>query len=276
MSCKDIRVVALSKLFRRANESAINTVAYMINSGEVPTIPTPDGITKSDAYFIQRDDTEESGRLVESLVAEQIPKKFGFSGAEIAVLTPSNRGPVGTIELNKRIQERLNPRASHSEDEILELGDLSFRVGDRVCQRVNNYKIDPNGVFNGDMGTITQVNREDQKLTVELWDGRIIEYPRSDIGQLSLAYAVTVHRSQGMEVPCVVFAIDNSHFTLLERQLVYTGVTRAKKLLIIVGSKRALGIAAKRAQTKKRCTLLLERVSAILMPSQPQLIPWND
>lgn len=276
VSCKDIRVVALSKLFRRANESAINTVAYMINSGEVPTIPTPDGITKSDAYFIQRDDTEESGRLVESLVAEQIPKKFGFSGAEIAVLTPSNRGPVGTIELNKRIQERLNPRASHSEDEILELGDLSFRVGDRVCQRVNNYKIDPNGVFNGDMGTITQVNREDQKLTVELWDGRIIEYPRSDIGQLSLAYAVTVHRSQGMEVPCVVFAIDNSHFTLLERQLVYTGVTRAKKLLIIVGSKRALGIAAKRAQTKKRCTLLLERVSAILMPSQPQLIPWND
>lgn len=276
VSCKDIRVVALSKLFRRANESAINTVAYMINSGEVPTIPTPDGITKSDAYFIQRDDTEESGRLVESLVAEQIPKKFGFSGAEIAVLTPSNRGPVGTIELNKRIQERLNPRASHSEDEILELGDLSFRVGDRVCQRVNNYKIDPNGVFNGDMGTIIQVNREDQKLTVELWDGRIIEYPRSDIGQLSLAYAVTVHRSQGMEVPCVVFAIDNSHFTLLERQLVYTGVTRAKKLLIIVGSKRALGIAAKRAQTKKRCTLLLERISAILMPNQPQLIPWND
>lgn len=276
VSCKDIRVVALSKLFRRANESAINTVAYMINSGEVPTIPTPDGITKSDAYFIQRDDTEESGRLVESLVAEQIPKKFGFSGAEIAVLTPSNRGPVGTIELNKRIQERLNPRASHTEDEILELGDLSFRVGDRVCQRVNNYKIDPNGVFNGDMGTIIQVNREDQKLTVELWDGRIIEYPRSDIGQLSLAYAVTVHRSQGMEVPCVVFAIDNSHFTLLERQLVYTGVTRAKKLLIIVGSKRALGIAAKRAQTKKRCTLLLERISAVLMPNQPQLIPWND
>jgi exodeoxyribonuclease V alpha subunit len=111
---------------------------------------------------------------------------------------------------------------------------------------------------------------------VELWDGRLIEYPRGEIGQLSLAYAVTVHRSQGMEVPCVVFAIDNSHFTLLERQLVYTGVTRAKKLLIIVGSKRALGIAAKRAQTKRRCTLLLERISSILMPNQPELIPWND
>jgi exodeoxyribonuclease V alpha subunit len=276
VSCADVRVVALSKLFRRADESAINSVAYMINSGEVPTIPTPDGVTKSDAYFIQRDDTEDSGRLVESLVAEQIPKKFGFSGPDIAVLTPSNRGPIGTIELNKRIQERLNPKASHPESEVLEIGDIDFRVGDRVCQRVNNYKIDPNGVFNGDMGTIAQVNREDQKLTVELWDGRLIEYPRSEIGQLSLAYAVTVHRSQGMEVPCVVFAIDNSHFTLLERQLVYTGVTRAKKLLIIVGSKRALGIAAKRAQTKKRCTLLLERISSLLMPNQPQLIPWND
>ena len=276
VSCKDIRVVALSKLFRRATESAINSVAYMINTGEVPSIPTPDGVTKSDAYFIQRDDTEESGRLIESLVADQIPKKFGFSGADIAVLTPSNRGPVGTIELNKRIQEKLNPRASHTEDEILEIGDMTFRVGDRVCQRVNNYKIDPSGVFNGDMGTIFSVDPEEQRLTVELWDGRLIEYPRGEIGQLSLAYAVTVHRSQGMEVPCVVFAIDNSHFTLLERQLVYTGVTRAKKLLIIVGSKRALGIAAKRAQTKRRCTLLLERISSILLPNQPELIPWND
>jgi exodeoxyribonuclease V alpha subunit len=276
VGCKDIRVVALSKLFRRANESAINSVAYMINTGEVPTIPTPDGVTKSDAYFIQRDDTEESGRLIESLVAEQIPKKFGFSGSDIAVLTPSNRGPVGTIELNKRIQEKLNPRASHSEDEILEIGDTTFRVGDRVCQRVNNYKIDPSGVYNGDMGTIYSVNREEQRLTVELWDGRLIDYPRGEIGQLSLAYAVTVHRSQGMEVPCVVFAIDNSHFTLLERQLVYTGVTRAKKLLIIVGSKRALAIAAKRAQTKRRCTLLLERISSSLTPNQPELIPWND
>ena len=276
VSCKDIRVVALSKLFRRAEESAINSVAYMINTGEVPSIPTPDGVTKSDAYFIQRDDTDESGRLIESLVSEQIPKKFGFSGAEIAVLTPSNRGPVGTIELNKRIQERLNPRASHSEDEILEISDMTFRVGDRVCQRVNNYKIDPSGVFNGDMGNIYSVNREEQKLTVELWDGRLIDYPRAEIGQLSLAYAVTVHRSQGMEVPCVVFAIDNSHFTLLERQLVYTGVTRAKKLLIIVGSKRALGIAAKRAQTKRRCTLLLERISTLIAPNQPELIPWND
>ena len=276
VACRDLKVVGLSKLFRRGQESHINTVAHMINTGEVPQIPTPDGITKSDAYFIQRDDSAESSRLIESLVAEQIPKKFGFSGSDIAVLTPTNRGPLGTIELNKRIQERLNPRASHPESEILDLGDSDFRVHDRVCQRVNNYKIDMSGVFNGDMGTIVQVNRDEHKLVVELWDGRLIEYPRSELGQLSLAYAVTVHRSQGMEVPCVVLALDDSHFTLLERQLVYTGVTRAKKLLILVGSKRALAIAAKRAQTKKRCTMLLERITRAVHPTQPTYVPWHE
>lgn len=263
-----LKVVALSKLFRRGEESQINSVAHMINTGEVPQIPTPDGVTKTDAYFIQRDDTTECARLIENLVSEQIPRKFGFSGADIAVLTPTNRGPLGTLELNKRIQERLNPRASHPESDIFEVGDFDLRVNDRVCQRVNNYKIDQSGVFNGDMGTVVQVNREDQKVVVELWDGRLIEYPRGEIGQLSLAYAVTVHRSQGMEVPCVVLALDDSHFTLLERQLVYTGVTRAKKLLVIVGSKRALAIAAKRAQTKKRGTMLRERISRLIDPSE--------
>ncbi len=276
VACRDLKVIGLSKLFRRGEESQINSVAHMINTGEVPNIPTPDGITRTDAYFIQREDTADASRLIESLVAEQIPKKFGFSGPDIAVLTPTNRGPLGTIELNKRIQERLNPRATHPESDLLELGDVEFRVHDRVCQRVNNYKIDPAGVFNGDMGTVTHVNQEDQKITVELWDGRLIEYPRGELGQLSLAYAVTVHRSQGMEVPCVVLALDDSHFTLLERQLVYTGVTRAKKLLIIVGSKRALAIAAKRAQTKKRCTMLLERIARILAPSEPTYVPWAE
>jgi exodeoxyribonuclease V alpha subunit len=149
-------------------------------------------------------------------------------------------------------------------------------MGDRVCQRVNNYKIDPSGVFNGDMGTISAVNRSDQKITVEMWDGRLIEYTRADLGQLSLAYAVTVHRSQGMEVPCVVLTLDDSHFTLLERQLIYTGVTRAKKLLIIVGSKRALAMATKRTQTKKRGTFLLERISAASQGGGPRYVEMSD
>ncbi len=259
-----VKTIQLSQLFRRTAESRINTVAHMINVGQVPDVPAPDGVTKSDAYMIERRGMEESAKLIESLVAEQIPRKFGYSGPDIAVLTPTNRGPLGTVELNKRLQERLNPRASHSSATMIEVGDGSFRVGDRVCQRVNNYKIDPAGVFNGDLGIVSSLDSENNSLNVELWDGRLINYKRAELSQLSLAYAVTVHRSQGMEVPCVVFALDESHFTLLERQLVYTGVTRAKKLLLLVGSKRALAIATKRTQTKKRCTLLLERIQEAL------------
>lgn len=256
-----VTTIQLSQLFRRDAESRINSVAHLINIGEIPEIPTPDGVIKSDAYMIERRSIEDSAKLIESLVAEQIPRKFGFSGSDIAVLTPTNRGLLGTQELNKRLQERLNPRDKHSRLSLLNIGDGSLRVGDRVCQRSNNYKIDPAGVFNGDMGIVSEVNNDEQSVTVELWDGRLIEYSRKDVGQLSLAYTLTVHRSQGMEVPCVVLALDESHFTLLERQLIYTGITRAKKLLIIVGSKRALGLATKRAQTKKRGTMLVERIA---------------
>ena len=267
-----VKTIQLSQLFRRNAESRINTVAHLINVGQVPEIPAPDGTTKSDAYLLERRDMEESAKLIESLISEQIPRKFGHVGADIAVLTPTNRGPLGTLELNKRLQERLNPRASHSSSTMLEVGELSLRLGDRVCQRVNNYNIDPSGVFNGDVGTIASIDSEEHSATVELWDGRLIRYSRADLTQLSLAYAITVHRSQGMEVPCVVLALDDSHFTLLERQLIYTGITRAKKLLLIVGSKRALAIATKRTQTRKRCTLLLERISEIIEPGQPRYI----
>jgi exodeoxyribonuclease V alpha subunit len=216
--------------------------------------------------MIEKRDMAEAAALIESLVSDQIPTKFGYSGSEIAVLTPTNRGPLGTIELNKKLQERLNSSNKHSALTMLDFAETSFRVGDRVCQRVNNYKIDPSGVFNGDLGVITAIDKDEGVVTVELWDGRLINYSRGELGQLALAYAVTVHRSQGMEVPCVVLAIDDSHFTLLERQLIYTGVTRAKKLLIVVGSKRALNIATKRTQTRKRCTLLLERIEAHSIP----------
>jgi exodeoxyribonuclease V alpha subunit len=261
-----VKTIQLSQLFRRTAESRINSVAHLINVGQVPEIPTPDGVTKSDAYMIEKRDMAEAAALIESLVSDQIPTKFGYSGSEIAVLTPTNRGPLGTIELNKKLQERLNSSNKHSALTMLDFAETSFRVGDRVCQRVNNYKIDPSGVFNGDLGVITAIDKDEGVVTVELWDGRLINYSRGELGQLALAYAVTVHRSQGMEVPCVVLAIDDSHFTLLERQLIYTGVTRAKKLLIVVGSKRALNIATKRTQTRKRCTLLLERIEAHSIP----------
>jgi exodeoxyribonuclease V alpha subunit len=256
VSLREVKTIALSRLFRRAEESAITSIAHMINAGIVPTIPEPDGTTKSDAYFVNRSDAEEAAGVIERLVADQIPRKFGFKPDEIAVLTPTNRGPLGAIALNQRLQGRINPSGSIDSEQELTFGETVFRIGDRVCQRVNNYQLDPLGVYNGDLGTVYSVNRSDRKMVVELWDGRLINYDESDASQLSLAYAITVHRSQGSEIPCVVLALHDSHYTLLERQLIYTAVTRAKKMLIIVGSRRALQIASKRATTARRLTTL--------------------
>ena len=260
IASRNVKTVSLSHLFRRSDESHINAIAHMINSGLMPDIPEPDGITKADAYFISKRNPEETATVIESLVAEQITRKFSIPLSDITVLTPSNRGPLGTIELNKRLQSRLNPLKLTGEDHEIEVGDNIFRVGDRVCQRVNNYQIDSFGVYNGDLGQIYSIDKSARRVVVELWDGRLIKYESSELTQLSLAYSVTVHRSQGSEISCVVLALTDSHFTLLERQLIYTAVTRAKKLLIIVGSKRALAIGCKRASTHKRCTYLRELV----------------
>jgi exodeoxyribonuclease V alpha subunit len=264
VSLREVKTVALSKLFRRSEESTINAIALMINSGATPDIPEPDGITKADGYFIPRKDASEAAATIEKLVADQIPRKFGIDPREITVLTPSNRGPLGTIALNQLLQQRLNPPGAFDSEQELQHNGVDFRVGDRVCQRVNNYQIDPYGVFNGDSGTVHSVSKSERSLVVEMWDGRLVKYAAGDIGQLSLAYAVTVHRSQGSEIPCVVLAIHESHFTLLERQLMYTAVTRAKKLLIVVGSKKALMLATKRMNSKRRLTLLAERIRLIV------------
>lgn len=271
-----VRVCVLSQLFRRAEESRINVIAHGINHGHVPAIPSIDDGTPSDAFFISRASADESVQAVERLVSEYIPQRFGFTGSDIAVLTPANRGPIGTQELNRRLQEKLNPVENLLSGDTLTFEWGQLRVGDRVCQRVNNYKIDPSGVFNGDMGTITSLDKDEGTVTVDLWDGRVINYTRSEVHQLSLAYSLTVHRSQGMEVPCVVLALDNSHYTLLERQLLYTAVTRAKKLLIIVGSKRALGMASKRATTRQRATLLGQRISGVEASEPEQLFMGDD
>lgn len=258
----EIKTITLSRLFRRAEASTINSVAHMINAGLTPEIPEPDGETKVDAYFINRRDTEAAGKTIEALVQDQVPRKFGFKSSEIAVLTPSNRGPLGTIALNEQLQAALNP-PDHLKAE-LKLNNQIFRVGDRVCQRINNYNIDPYGVFNGDTGYVQAIDRAKQSLVVEFWDGRLVKFDKGVINQLSLAYAVTVHRSQGTEIPCVIMVLHESHFTLLERQLIYTGVTRAKELLIVVGSKRALALAARRNQGNRRCTWVKMRIDKLL------------
>lgn len=261
LSLPEIRCVVLSQLFRRSEESHITTIAHTINAGIVPEIPEPDGETRSDAYFIPRRDPSEIATLVESLVAEQIPRKFGFQLDQILVLTPTNRGPLGTVELNRRLQNRLNP-AGDSPSVIV--GHTELRINDKVCQRRNNYNIDEYGVFNGDIGRVHSIDPKDQELIVDLWDGRLIRYDRSSLRELSLAYTLTVHRSQGSEIPCVILVLHDSQYILLERQLLYTGITRAKQLLIIVGSRRALALATKRVTARRRFTSLAERITQAL------------
>ncbi len=259
LALEEVPKVILSQLFRRSEESSITSIAHLINAGNVPDIPQPDGVTKTDAYFLPKGTAEEASELIQKLVAEQLPKKFGFNSDEIQVLTPSHRGPLGTVALNAALQGRVNPSDGDNEREMF-LGAGVVRVGDRVCQQVNNYDLGETGVFNGDLGTVVNVDRKHAQLWVKLWDGRLVKYCGAEIQQLTLAYAITVHRSQGSEAPCIVMALSEAHYTLLERQLLYTAVTRAKKLLIIVGTKRALSLAARKATSKRRCSDLRGRI----------------
>lgn len=263
LTIPQIRALSLSRLFRRNEDSAITACAHSINSGIVPEIPEPDGTMKTDAYFLPRRDADEAALTIEKLVAEQLPKKFGFSLDQIAVLTPSNRGPLGAEQLNHRLQAKLNPPGLFDSEQEIAVHHSTLRVGDRVCQRVNNYTIDQVGVFNGDLGKIQRIDRKEQSVWVELWDGRLIRYTLAEANQLSLAYALTVHRAQGSEIPCVVLALHDSHFTLLDRQLIYTAITRAKKLLVIVGSRRALSMAVRRTAGRRRNTMLKQRFEAL-------------
>lgn len=257
--------VRLTQLFRRAEESSITSLAHLINNSQIPNIPQPDGIIKSDSYFLPAEDPTEAAQLVERLVVDQIPKKFGFKGAEIMVLSPMNQGELGIISLNHRLQDKIVPVTPKLPR--VTVGNIEFRLGDRVVQRVNNYQITEGGVFNGDQGEITGIDPVRGTVHVCLWDGRTIEYTTEDLYQLDLAYAITIHRSQGSEVSVVVLALHDTHSILLERQLIYTAVTRAKKLLIIVGTKRALVLAVKKTRSKRRYTGLIERTLQLLKES---------
>lgn len=260
LASKIVPRIVLNQIFRQANKSAIVEFAHQVNSGIIPEIPVPDGSTTSDVYFIPRKETHEITNLVESLYAEQIPQKFGISNEQIMLLSATNRGPVGSELLNQKLQARINPPENKAR---LQLGEQYYAIGDRICQRVNNYQIDPDGVFNGDQGVIKDLNSQTGEAIIELWDGRHVRYQKSDLTQISLSYAMTIHRSQGSEIPCVIIVLHESQFVLLDRQLLYTAMTRAKKLLIIVGSKRALQIACQRTLAKRRNTSLTSRIELL-------------
>jgi len=247
-------VIRLTEIFRQAAESKIVVSAHAINAGRVPELDAPAGATP-DYYFIARDDPAAARATIVDLVADRIPQRFGFDAiTDVQVLAPMHRGDLGTAALNHALQERLNPAAAGTTE--LARGERVFRVGDKVMQLRNDYD---KAVFNGDIGVITAIDGDDAILRVD-FDGRPTLYERAELDQLVHAYAVSIHKSQGSEYPVVVMPIATQHYMMLQRSLLYTGVTRGKRLVVLVGSKRAVGLAVKNADARRRYTWLAERV----------------
>ena len=244
-------VVQLNEIFRQAKESSIITNAHIINEGRIPNLKSsPDKL--DDFYFIEQEDPQKNLEMIINLVKERIPKRFGFDSInDIQVLSPMHRGTVGSANLNLELQKALNPG-----DAGVMRGGRLFRINDKVMQIKNNYDKE---VYNGDIGRITDIDAESQELKVSI-DDREVVYDYSDLDELVHAYAVSIHKSQGSEYPAVVIPILTQHYVLLQRNLLYTGVTRGKKLVIIVGSKKAVAIAVKNNKTEKRYTLLMRRL----------------
>jgi exodeoxyribonuclease V alpha subunit len=247
-----VPVVRLTEIFRQAAESEIVTAAYAINQGRMPELKPPQGPT--DFYFIESQEPEAIQDLIVRLVKERIPKRFGFdSKTDIQVLSPMNRSVLGARNLNQVLQTALNP--GDSDPEIQRFG-WTFRLGDRVIQTENDYNRD---VFNGDLGVIEKINRIEQDMVVN-FEGRQVEYDFGDLDELALAYVLSIHKSQGSEFPCVVIPMHTQHYMMLQRNLLYTAVTRGKKLVVLVGTKKALGIAVRRQDTSRRHTALRIRL----------------
>ncbi len=246
-----VPVVELTEIFRQSAESEIICNAHLINKGEVPSLESSKD-RLSDFYFIHQNDPEKAAELIVDLVRNHIPRRFGFDSVDdIQVLTPMHKGAVGAGQMNARLQEALNPNGLE-----VRRGERAFRLHDKVMQIRNNYDKD---VFNGDMGRISFMDLTDRTLSVT-FDDRVVPYEFDELDELAPAYAISIHKSQGSEYPAVVIPIMMQHYMLLQRNLVYTGATRGKKLVILVGESRALHMAVKNNKTRKRYTRLAERL----------------
>ena len=246
-----VPVAELNEIFRQAQESLIIVNAHKINNGIMPSLKTSSEKLE-DFYFIEKEDPEEVLKIILEITTERIPKRFGFNPIDdIQVLTPMHKGVVGASNLNATLQQVLNPR----EDGITR-GGRNFRISDKVMQIRNNYDKE---VFNGDIGRILNIDTETQEVIIS-FDGRTVAYDYPDLDEIVLAYVVSVHKSQGSEYPAVVIPILTQHYVLLQRNLIYTGVTRGKRLVVIIGTKKALAIGVKNNKTEKRYTYLRYRL----------------
>ncbi|WP_328633396.1 SF1B family DNA helicase RecD2 [Streptomyces sp. NBC_00356] len=250
-----VPAVRLTRIFRQAQESGVVTNAHRINSGQQPLTS---GL--KDFFLFVEDDTEEAGRLTVDVAARRIPAKFGLDPRrDVQVLAPMHRGPAGAGNLNGLLQQAITPGRPELPEK--RFGGRVFRVGDKVTQIRNNYEKGANGVFNGTVGVVTSLDAEEQKLTVRTDEDEEVPYDFDELDELAHAYAVTIHRSQGSEYPCVVIPVTTGAWMMLQRNLLYTAVTRAKKLVVLVGSRRAIGQAVRTISAGRRCTALNFRLS---------------
>ncbi len=243
-----VPVVRLTRIFRQAQSSRIVMSAHAINEGKFPDISN--GMT-TDFFFIKNEDADSVSSDIVNLVKNRLPKSYNMPLNKIQVLAPMQRGVVGSINLNLVLQEALNPTK-----EGLSRGGYNYRKGDRVMQIRNNYDKE---VFNGDLGYIESVNMEDRTLMVN-FEEKMVEYEVSELDELSLAYATTIHKAQGSEYPIVVMPVLMKHYVMLQRNLIYTGITRAKKICVLIGSTRALAYAIHNLTVSNRNTRLKERL----------------
>jgi exodeoxyribonuclease V alpha subunit len=255
ISSKCIPVSMLTEIFRQAAGSRIIVNAHRINRGDFPDIRN---LSDSDFYFIEAQEPEKVLENIITLVSQRLPQKYKFNPIDdIQVLAPMKKGIIGTENLNHALQEVLNP----NKEGLIRWG-TKFLVGDKVMQLRNNYKKD---IFNGDIGRITEIDHAEQMVQIT-FDDQLIDYEFDELDEVSLAYAVSIHKYQGSERACVVIPVHTSHFKLLHRNLLYTGVTRGKKLVVLVGTTKALFIAVKNDEVKRRYSGLQQAVSGIVNP----------
>lgn len=248
-----VPICRLTQIFRQAKTSHIITNAHRINQGNMPDLADKTGID-TDFYFVSANTPEECQHKLLKMVKERIPQKFNFNAlTDIQVLTPMNRSSLGAQSLNQLLQQALNPRVGAATYWVERFG-TKFYVGDKIIQTTNNYDKD---VFNGDGGVITAIDAETKEVCID-FDGREVFYELDELDEIALAYALTIHKSQGSEYPVVVIPIMMQHYMMLKRNLLYTGITRGKKLVICVGEKRAVAMAVKGQEKLARCSKLRE------------------
>lgn len=250
-----VPAVRLTTIFRQAQQSGVVTNAHRINTG-LP--PITDGLP--DFFLFAEEDTEEAGKLAVDVAARRIPARFGLDPRrDIQVLAPMHRGPAGAGNLNALLQQAITPARPNLPEK--RFGGRVFRVGDKVTQIRNNYEKGANGVFNGTVGVVTGLDLEEQRLTVRTDEDEEVAYEFAELDELAHAYAVTIHRSQGSEYPAVVIPVTTGAWMMLQRNLLYTAVTRAKKLVVLVGSRKALGQAVRTVSAGRRYTAVAPRLS---------------